>query len=1286
MRLPAIITFLTLTAAAHAQLIVDNSLTPLALTQDLVGEGISVFNVTFSGDGNQFGAFNSLDSNIPLPFGVMVSTGDCTVAVGPNDTGNETLGGGNFGSGDQDLQTLSTFATNDAAVLEFDFIPQGETVALTYVFASEEYNEYVCGSVNDVFGMFLSGPGIAGPFEGDAINIARIPGTDTPVSINTINNGLVGSFGIIQNCEQVSFDWNQNAAYFLDNETNPGPTSTQMDGFTVPMEALVEVEPFQVYHLKIAIADAGDTSFDSCVFLQTNSLSAWDSEGCPTALDANDLGQPNCTSWLIEVEDPTEHASGVSWSVDNVAVPDAESGSLFYEFPEEGTYAVCASVLNANCPNGVELCAEVVVDCPSIPCGVALSSDSVSGCGPLVFEGATMPTWEAISVEWTVNGEIQEEDGLTFIFEPEGPGEYTIGLATNDPECFSQATSTVGPIVVDETCFPAECDPVVEVSEVNCSYFLFDAQPIAADAYDWLVNGMVESSNQLGFELEVEVPGTYEVCLQYETELCGAVAWCDSLVVPGACFDSTCELGLSVIPPNACGGWTFQSSATQPVYWWVEGTNGEVSGEGMQFVFEPWASGTFEVCGVVESEQCPSEQAVCTEVTVLEECFTEICPTSEDFIATPGDTCGAFSFQVPAAVEGETVVWTYGDGTGSEGDNNAAHGYSENGSYEVCAFLSTTDCPSGAVICTEVLVDCFEEVACDTVAIGLDLPVDGPSNLAIEYAIFDGGQQAVLVGDCTYFESPFCDVVTCLEPGCHTVYLAFDPPLNSTEDIQVLTTSTATDFQVGEVQWAADFSEATFTLSTDASCNEVMDDCPTAEDFFIGAGSVCGMVELELGEFQEGEYAVWTFGDGTVETGGHFVTHTYAADGAYEVCVEFVSDACPSGVFLCDSLAITCFEAPCALEASMVAVTDCGPFQFSAETSDPANQLAWTVNNAEGVLLTEQGNNFTFGPDAPDLYEVCVTNESPNCPAGELVCFTVEVDTDCFADEPCPGAEDFFAGPGDTCGEMVFEIGEFQEGEAAVWDFGDGTSQPLGGHFITHTYSENGTYEVCVAYNSEACPEGVYLCQTVVIDCFEEPTCLEVDLQLAYAPDLSAPPAWMECAIYAGEELIASQGGDLDCTDFMEIDFYCNLPLCLDSGCYFLEVSFDPVYFWEATFAIDVFVEGTQVAGLGDITWEVENNQFALPLGVGVPCETAVGELGREAIRLFPNPAQEAFQIFGLPDAGAAVTLTDTRGRRMLQSYVRSGGLLDVSGLAPGMYLLHWRDGGVLRTVRGVVE
>ena len=66
-------------------------------------------------------------------------------------------------------------SVNDIAKLEFDFVPTSDTITFRYVFGSQEYFAYENTQYNDVFGFFLSGPGIAGPYANGAINLAIVP-------------------------------------------------------------------------------------------------------------------------------------------------------------------------------------------------------------------------------------------------------------------------------------------------------------------------------------------------------------------------------------------------------------------------------------------------------------------------------------------------------------------------------------------------------------------------------------------------------------------------------------------------------------------------------------------------------------------------------------------------------------------------------------------------------------------------------------------------------------------------------------------------------------------------------------------------------------------------------------------------------------------------------------------------------------------------------------------------------------------------------------------------------
>jgi gliding motility-associated-like protein len=227
-----------------------------------VGAGVTVTNVTFSGNVAQRGFFNGVNTNLGLDSGLVLSTGAITGAIGPNNSGSTTTSYQVI-SADPDLNAISSVVMYDAAILEFDFVPNGDTVQFRYSFASEEYPEYSNpgSTVVDAFGLFLSGPGISGPYSNGGVNIALVPGTTTPVSIVNISP-VVNSAYYVANGDGFTAPFNSNNMYI------------QYDGRTVTLTAKHAVQCGQTYHLKFAIADGGDAAWDSGVFIEAGSLTS----------------------------------------------------------------------------------------------------------------------------------------------------------------------------------------------------------------------------------------------------------------------------------------------------------------------------------------------------------------------------------------------------------------------------------------------------------------------------------------------------------------------------------------------------------------------------------------------------------------------------------------------------------------------------------------------------------------------------------------------------------------------------------------------------------------------------------------------------------------------------------------------------------------------------------------------------------------------------------------------------------------------------------------------------
>lgn len=319
-------------------LTVDPNKTARELVEELLGDGffydVNVFNAEKIGIANSNGFFFSNNSNIGMPSGIIFSSGDANDAEGENDSSNIGASDPVDDPGDTDLDNLPDMTkTSDASGIEFDFIPETDTIKFQYVFGSDEYPEYNDGLFNDVFAFFLSGED---PNGGVYIkkNIALIPNTETPITIRNVNS-------------------EDNSEYYINNNFQ-GTGTVEYDGFTVELTAWALVVPCTEYHIKIVIADELDWAWDSGVFLKSNSFTAatvevvpvYTHESIPGAvegcndvtlnfdIDARDLPTEIYFNILQEEDLPGQAEYGVDYTT-NPALPDFPVGML--TIPPMGT-------------------------------------------------------------------------------------------------------------------------------------------------------------------------------------------------------------------------------------------------------------------------------------------------------------------------------------------------------------------------------------------------------------------------------------------------------------------------------------------------------------------------------------------------------------------------------------------------------------------------------------------------------------------------------------------------------------------------------------------------------------------------------------------------------------------------------------------------------------------------------------------------------------------------------------------------------------------------------------
>jgi gliding motility-associated-like protein len=304
---------------------VDEGYTPEDLVEDILINSTcaNVFNVSVSG-GNfesgekSFGYFDGNGTTFPFQNGIILSTGKINNAPGPNSYLSDD-GGGMGWNGDADLnQALGLSDTYNATVLEFDFIPLGNKISFDYIFSSEQYlsspSSNQC-NFTDGFAFLLRRNG-----ETNYQNLAVIPGTNTPVKVNTVRGP-----GTI--CPSA------NAAYF--DAFNGVDHPTNYNGQTKVLTAQSDVIPGETYHIKLVIADEGNYRYDSAIFLGGGSFNF--------TIDIGDdrlvaTGNPLCQGENLLVNATQVGATAYQWFQNNIAIPGATNST--YNITSAGDYLV----------------------------------------------------------------------------------------------------------------------------------------------------------------------------------------------------------------------------------------------------------------------------------------------------------------------------------------------------------------------------------------------------------------------------------------------------------------------------------------------------------------------------------------------------------------------------------------------------------------------------------------------------------------------------------------------------------------------------------------------------------------------------------------------------------------------------------------------------------------------------------------------------------------------------------------------------------------------------------
>jgi hypothetical protein len=152
----------------------------------------------------------------------------------------------------------------DASSLTVEFVPTSNKVTLQFVLGSEEYNEYVYANFNDAIGVWVNGQHVSLTPAGREISIDTInqAATYNPANGNQSRDPFPSN-GVFDSASP---------SLFVNNST--GTYTTQMDGFTVTLSLVANVNIGVVNTIKVGVADIGDAQYDTWLFVRENSLQA----------------------------------------------------------------------------------------------------------------------------------------------------------------------------------------------------------------------------------------------------------------------------------------------------------------------------------------------------------------------------------------------------------------------------------------------------------------------------------------------------------------------------------------------------------------------------------------------------------------------------------------------------------------------------------------------------------------------------------------------------------------------------------------------------------------------------------------------------------------------------------------------------------------------------------------------------------------------------------------------------------------------------------------------------
>lgn len=946
---------------------------------------------------------------------------------------------------------------------------------------------------------------------------------------------------------------------------------------------------------------------------------------CPQEIEV--MPSPNPCGVFVFAIPGYENHPGISWFL-----PDGSTliGGGIIEFAPElsGQYEVCAVLETPNCPLGVELCATFESNCDQ-NCEVFLSYDLTENGGVTVYAdqifGGVMPE---TYYEWVVDGEFTNNIGFALETSFDDCEEHQICVLAWNSFCESDACISIQTNGCEDNC-PTE----MWVGNNDCTYSFEVGSFQEGETATWYIGDQAFEGGHF-FQHQFLASGTYDVCVDFSSELCSGTEICTTIEVE-ACnncdatfFCDVVENQLFLSPINV---------NEDLVYTWF--INDEYYTNEIFGMYQLMECGAYQVCLNVSDPQGDCDDWFC-DVMVYDGCEND-CPESINY---GNDGCN-YWFEVGSAWEDESVTWIIADMVFQGGHYLEVENLELSGEQVITAQINNGAC-EGQQITT--FIEFNDPCGCSS---AFEYTIsDNGQLMAYPLEAYDPGIYYSWILDGEWFEGSQYEIAADLECGTHELCL---------------------------------YMESGNCLSN--TCQDINVDCANCDLNLVALMDNCsGVFYIDNPDATE---VLWYVEDGIVLSGNQ-VLFEFQIEGPYNVCASAVLPGCGT-VDACITVETEFCQDNCTpVSFAMDSFVNNGGPQAAYMNISNENGDMWFLTSEygpnepyfDGELCLPDGCynvliDTPVGTDNPEAFfsAAFVNGEELEFTYGPtwngvVYEYGFALNSDCGADQ-CSLAIDLINQNGNT---YLFTAA------TDVWD--QGISWFVDGEFVEMSANfdytlASGEHEVCAMIETPACPDGVWSCMEIVVE--EDEICVPILFQITADGEL------LEDLLlsYNAESLLGSIEGELLLSS---IQGEATLLACIPEGCYNLTLGMEEGVL--IPLLLNTFIDGE--FSFEDVIDPMEES-MSFEFGVNTECSNTISEnIENQDLLIFPVPADLELNVV-LPQnsIGAQWEIINATGQLISSGLIENGGLnrFDVSGFDAGVYhfqvrLLYHEERSLLHT------